>query len=149
MLWISIDPGDISGLFVVQSLAVPVQDKHFIKAREGNAFEIVQNVESYLRGADTRDIHLVLEGVTLPNKVHLPSKKFGQSSAIGAIHWLAELFGVELIAQDPGQRKIITNEMLQKLEWYYASPGKHMVDAAKHLVVAMLKKKLLRMEDLV
>jgi hypothetical protein len=92
---------------------------------------------------------MVLEGVTVPNKTHLPEKKgFGQTGSIGAIHYLCEQWNVELIVQDPGTRKVITNDMLKKIEWYFPSPDHHMIDAAKHMAVAMLKAKLLRIEDM-
>jgi hypothetical protein len=111
--------------------------------------------ESMLNGSHTghRDASgrciLVVEGVTLPNRSHLPEKQFGQTGTIGAMHWLAIRYKIEMINYQPGQRKVITNEMLQKLGWYKPSPGKHMVDAAKHLVLAKLKNGELQMEDLV
>jgi len=143
-LWLANDPGVISGLMV--------WDGNHAWAQEGPALEMVSLVESELSAASRWDgwsLHVIVEGVTLPRMSHSPAKGgFGQIESIGALCYLAHRYMAELLPQDPSMRKGITLTMLQKIGWYYPSPDKHMIDAAKHLVVALLKKRIIKIEDL-
>jgi len=143
--WIANDPGVVSGLMV--------WDGKNSWAQEGLAYEMVRLVESELAAASQWqdwNLHVIVEGVTLPRMSHSPAKDgFGQIESIGTLCYLAQKYGAELLPQDPSMRKGITLAMLQKIGWYYPSPDKHMVDSAKHLVVALLRKRILRIEELI
>jgi len=140
-VWISIDPGDITGIAILHKS---------ISTQEGSAYDMMQVVEARCNTAQAKGckICLVLEGVTLPRMYHLPAKEFGQAGAIDVVHYLALKYNAELISHIPVQRKVITRDMLKRLGWYFPSPDDHMIDACQHLAVARLRKHLLTMEDL-
>lgn len=62
---------------------------------------------------------------------------------IGVVRFLAMRAGVPFEMQAPTEKNWATNERLETLGWRSPSSGGHADDAARHLVVACLKRGLL------
>jgi len=142
-IWVACDPGDVSGI------AIKYKGTG-IECHEGPTLGMLMIVEDWCKYAHKSklELHLVVEGVTLPRMHHLPDKQLVQAGTIDVVQWFAIKYKGEFIPQIPVQRKVITRTMLQKIGWYYPSPGDHMFDATRHLVVSLLKRRILKVEDL-
>jgi len=63
---------------------------------------------------------------------------------IGALRYLCRLHRVELVLQSPGEAKSFsTNDKLKTLGWYAPSTGGHQADAARHLLLAAARLRVI------
>jgi len=64
--------------------------------------------------------------------------------SIGALRYLARTYGVEFDdSQTAVEKKFSTAAKLKALGWYKASPGGHQNDAARHLLIATVRRGLI------
>lgn len=142
MLLLSVDPGGMTGLAFYDS------GGGFFEAEELE-FQAAARWIDYklnLKRADEEMI-LVCEIFTVNAHTARHSRQYDALELTGVCRYLAHIHDAQFVQQTPAQRKVISNDQLRKLGWYNTSPDKHMIDAAKHLTVACLRRGVLKPED--
>jgi hypothetical protein len=134
---ISLDPGRITGIAILSM--------NNFSAFEQSWVDAIRYVEQRMDGTVDKGF-LVCEGY----EVHQKNKmQYEALYSIGAVRYLCDKYSFEYIQQKPGDRLTVTKEMLEKLGYYRPSPDKHMIDATKHMVLFMLRRKWIDMKDLI
>jgi len=62
--------------------------------------------------------------------------------SFGAVEYLCHRFNVDFDSQTPSERKFADNAKLKLLGWRNPTPGGHCDDAARHMLVACVKRGL-------
>ena len=133
-LIMALDPGLITGCVVAFEDATPVQVSE------------LQSFEGFLRCVKTYSIGtIVYEDFRIqPGKGDtLTGADLHSSEFIGALkYWQAQNPQVELVRQQPAQRKLVADATLKATEWWRATKGKHHArDAARHLLLFLITKR--------
>jgi hypothetical protein len=64
--------------------------------------------------------------------------------SIGALRYLCLYYGVEFDAlQKPSEKGFASAAKLKKMGWYRPSKGGHQNDAARHLLIACVRRQLI------
>lgn len=91
------------------------------------------------------EIHIVCEAFTINDHTAKETRQYDALEVIGAVKYLCEVYNVTFHTPvAPGTRKVVTNKLLQDLDWYKTSPDKHMIDASKHVVAFGLRMGVLK-----
>lgn len=81
------------------------------------------------------------------------AKKSRQTSAldgIGALKWMGHKFEVDVVMQTPAAAKSFsTDEKLKAIDWYKPTKGGHANDAARHLMLGLVSRKVLDPRQLI
>lgn len=66
---------------------------------------------------------------------------------IGALRFACHMTDTPMELVQPAQKKLAPDDRLRRLGWYKPGAG-HDNDAARHLLVAMMKRRLIALEDI-
>lgn len=154
-LVVGVDPGGITGLASCKFPSGTGSNVRRFDAAELPTMEAVHWVDMLLEHLTKHDAAtLVVESYTVTSNTVRHARQYDALEVIGAMKYLAWLWTregktVNLIMQQPVARKVVSNDALKQLEMYNPSKDKHMIDAAKHLVVASVKLHFIKPEEMV
>jgi len=141
---IAVDPGNVTGLAWVK---LAKGNHQYFDAIELPMIVAAKMLEDRLAGNGERKI-VAVEQYTVNNNTVKHSRQYDALEMIGIARYLCNKYGAEFRMQAPAARNLCQDGGLKKMNWYRASPDKHMVDAAKHLAVACLHYDVLKVGDL-
>lgn len=152
-LVIGVDPGGMTGLAYMHQAS----GSGDILKREFHAVELspmhsVDYVEDLLLMYLHSDIVIAVETYTVTSNTVRHARQYDALEIIGAIKHLVHRNNrptLKLVMQQPVTRKVVSNDVLKQLGFYENSKDKHMVDAAKHMVIAAVKEGIIKSEELV
>lgn len=148
VLYLAADPGGICGIaYTMYDPFDFTRPYGVFHAYEQPAMKAMEKVENLLQTFRNNAIVLA-ETYTINAYTVKHSRQYDALEAIGVLRFLSIKFGAKFTQQAPAHRNIVTNDVLKKLEWYNPSKDKHMIDAAKHLVVLCMRERLLPAEVL-
>lgn len=136
MRTLAIDPGGTTGmaLFNTRDNGTDFESWEIPGGLEGFA-QWNFNAGLPLRGFD----QIVMESFIINEGTYKKTAQYDALYIIGYVRALSHLHGPPVKMQSPPKRKGCTDAMLKALKWYDRSPGGHANDAARHLVVHLLK----------
>lgn len=133
---IAIDPGKMSGL-------AAYHDEQF-RAYEMNPLDTIEYVDSAWSQTGG-DIEVVAESFVISERT---IKTAPQRDALDILGWLtieSQRRGFEFTMQTPAQaKKFATDDKLKALDWYERTKDGHANDAARHLLVYLMRDSFYR-----
>lgn len=140
MLIAALDPGKVTGMaFIRVHDDVPLMDTLY--NIELPAMEAVAELDAWLENSVYGLV--VCEAFTISPMTARHSAQNDALEVIGAARYLSGKYKYAFQTQPPSVRKVIGTSNLQKLGWYNPSPDKHMIDAARHLAVVLMREQIL------
>jgi hypothetical protein len=125
----AIDPGKVTGIATFDPLT-----------REFHQWEMDGRTHMYalIDQMDSSDF-VVAESYTITGQTAKYSQQLDALYIIGAIEAHSYVYGTGFALQSPSQAKSFgTDAKLKHLGWWYATPGGHASDAARHLLRHMV-----------
>ena len=132
---VAIDPGGTCGW---AKLDLTSNGKQLFRSGQGDPFEVLASVEADLRSGNTS--LLVCESFFISAATLKKSRQYDALYTIGALNYLSQACGVEFELQAPFERLFATNDRLKQLGWRKPTVGGHADDAARHLMVACIRR---------
>lgn len=87
---------------------------------------------------------LVCEDFIITAATAQKSRQTDPLDGIGAMKWFAHYYEVDLLMQQPRDAKrFSTDDKLIALDWFNPTKGGHANDAARHLMLALTKRKMI------
>lgn len=97
-------------------------------------------LESMRELYDDLEIHIVAERFTIGPQTMKMTRQHDALEIIGAVRWMTQRHQASFALQDPGIAKsTCSNATLQKIGFWTPGKAGHANDAARHLVVLLLK----------
>lgn len=147
-----VDPGGMTGVALCRfpSGTGDIIEDRIFEANELPPMEAIDWVDEVLKHRGKEEVHLLVEAYTVTSNTVRHARQYDALEVIGATKWLCyKEANVTWKLQTPASRKVVSNDVLHNLDMYKGSKDKHMIDAAKHLVLGALKLGLIKAEEMV
>jgi len=132
--YLAIDPGDMTGVATMTN-----GDFHSTQAPLNDVLDWVY--DTLLIG--TRPVIFCEDFIITPETAK-KSRQTSPTDGIGALKWMAHMFDVTLTLQTPAAaKKFADDKKLKALGWYRPTKGGHANDAARHLMLGLVKNKII------
>lgn len=138
---IAVDPGGTTGIArydMDEELGVPVFTSFELPTMA--ALDAVRQTLETVK-VDLLVCELFIIGTGTTRKTRAGS--YAAIHSVGALMYLAHWYGVPFDGQAPTEKEFADNAKLAKLGWRRPSKGGHADDAARHLLVAAVKNRVI------
>lgn len=134
MDFLSIDPGKTTGYAIWQGWS----DSPFYSGQVEDRFAFESTFRAFIApytSNPTRGLSVVMEDFIISAQTVKKSRQDDPLRIIGYVEGLCHEHLIPFKLQTPSEAKqFATDEKLKALRWYYATPGGHANDAARHLL---------------
>jgi hypothetical protein len=140
MRLLAVDPGSTTGIARYTS----AEGQEDFTSYQLAAMPALDSVHMLLREEPLRPDIVVCERfiVSAATLKKTQAGMYDALDSIGAVRYLCWYYAVPFELQAPAERKFATNARLKQLGWRNPTEGGHADDAARHLLVAAIRREL-------